>query len=79
MGIYIGGCGEVAVTEPFLYLFHRYAVREQQRSAAVSKEIQTFGFYSPFEGFTLAGGWDEHHTDFIFTRPRTAPDHDGLP
>ena len=37
MGIYIGGCGEVAVTEPFLYLFHRYAVCKQQRCAAVSK------------------------------------------
>ncbi len=44
MGIYIGGCGKVAVTEPFLYLLHRYAVCEQQRSAAVSQKIQTFGF-----------------------------------
>ncbi len=40
MGIYIGGCGEVTVTEPFLYLLHWYAVCKQQRGAAVSKLVE---------------------------------------
>ena len=41
MGIYIGCSREVAVTEPFLDLFHRDAVGEQQRRAAMPEIVET--------------------------------------
>ena len=42
MGIYIGRCREIAVAEPLLDLFHRDAVREQQRRAAMPEIVEAY-------------------------------------
>ena len=40
VGINVARCAYIAVTEPFLYLLHRYAVGEHQRRAGVPQIVK---------------------------------------